>query len=134
MPIDLRGHAFVGQERGLREDDIEISDKTRLVPVHGDFFGSPGVVHGVVFRLRLTRQDAESCELILDFLIGGEDSFFVLRERSAVGGSGLIHVGTNAPAIEYRRQCRCSQRGNEILPIEDAAGIGAFETGESGKR
>ena len=114
--------------------DIEISDEARLVSIHCDLFCSLGIVHGVVFGLGLTRQDSKSRELILDFLIGDEDSFFVLGKRSAVVCLGLIHIGANPPAVKYWRQCRGSQRGYEILPIEDAAGIGTFKPGESSER
>src|SRR5258707_15589349 len=69
LTADLRGDAFVGQKRRLRNQHVEVPDKAGLVAVRRDLHRALGVCNRVGFRLGFARQNSERGELVLDFLI-----------------------------------------------------------------
>ena len=80
LAADLRRGPLIGQDALLRKDDIQIANQARLVTLQGDLLCLPGVRHCTRFGLRFAFEVMQRCQLILDFLVGGKNSLFILRE------------------------------------------------------
>src|SRR2546426_6796750 len=120
--------ALVREGHGLRGDDLEIVVDSAPVAVGEELERLLGRLHCPPLLLRLLLEDAESGQVVLDLLEGGERGLTVAGHGRIVGGEHGVGRGAAAPAVENRLCDRCPHRPQEARCVQDVPERASLES------